>query len=216
MTFSIAGRCERTGMFGIAITTSSIAVGGRCAYARARVGAVLTQHRTDPRLGPLGLDILAAGSSAAETVAALVASTPHSAWRQLAVIDRQGKTAHFSGSKITSIHGAASGSNCIAVGNVLRAGQVPATMVEGFEADRSQPLPARLLAALAAGNAAGGEIKSLVSAALLVVHDQCFPYVDLRVDRAVDPIKTLEALWDDYALVADNYVQRALDPDRAI
>src|SRR5882757_4649868 len=83
MTFSIAGRCARTGMFGIAITTSSMAVGSRCAFARAGIGAVLTQHRTDPRLGPLGLDLLAAGKTAAETIAALVASTPHHGWRQL-------------------------------------------------------------------------------------------------------------------------------------
>ncbi len=94
MTFALAARCPRTGMLGAAVTTSSLAVGSRCVFARAGIGAVLTQHRTDPRLGPLGLDMLGAGKTAEETVAALVASTPHHGWRQLAVVDAAGCTAH--------------------------------------------------------------------------------------------------------------------------
>lgn len=215
MTFSIAGRCERTGMLGTAITTSSIAVGGRCTYARARLGAVLTQHRTDPRLGPLGLELLENGCTASDTVAALVASTPHIAWRQLAVIDAQGGTAHYSGSKITSIRNGVAGRDCVAVGNILRSEAVPGAMLAAFEADPSLPLPARLLAALEAGDAAGGELEPLASAALLVVHEQRFPYVDLRIDSAPRPIAALRALWEDYAHTADNYVVRVLDPDNA-
>jgi uncharacterized Ntn-hydrolase superfamily protein len=77
MTFSLVGRCARTGMLGAAVTTSSIAVGSRCQHARAGVGASLTQHRTDPRLGPLALDLLARGFTAGETLNAIVAATPH-------------------------------------------------------------------------------------------------------------------------------------------
>src|SRR5437588_5001080 len=100
MTFSLVGRCARTGMLGAVVTSSSIAVGSRCPFARADVGAVLTQHRTDPRLGPLALDLLARGFTAAQTKDAIIAATPHRDWRQLAIIDRGGLTASFSGAHV--------------------------------------------------------------------------------------------------------------------
>ncbi len=214
MTFSIAGRCARTGMFGIAITTSSLAVGSRCAFARAGIGAVLTQHRTDPRLGPLGLDLLATGCSASDAVAALIASTPHHDWRQIAVIDRDGGTAHFTGAKAAPAISTAAGGNCVAIGNILRTPDVAAAMVGAFGETRDAPLASRLLAALSAGDGAGGEFRPLRSSALLVVHQQNFPFVDLRVDDAPDPIAALNALWQEYRPLADDFVVRALDPDR--
>jgi uncharacterized Ntn-hydrolase superfamily protein len=214
MTFSIAGRCARTGMFGIAITTSSMAVGSRCAFARAGIGAVLTQHRTDPRLGPLGLDLLSTGSSASDTVAALVASTPHHDWRQIAVIDRDGGTAHFTGAKAAPAISTATGGNCVAVGNILRTSAVAEAMVAAFEEAPDAPLAARLLAAVSAGDGAGGEFRPLRSSALLVVHQQTFPFVDLRVDDDPHPIATLTSLWQEYRPLADDFVVRALDPDR--
>ena len=100
MTFSLLGRCARTGQFGAAVTTSSIAVGTRVPFLAAGLGGVLTQHRTDPRLGPRGLGLLRSGCSAAETVAALVTSTPDHRWRQIAVMDAQGRTAHFDGERV--------------------------------------------------------------------------------------------------------------------
>ena len=90
MTFSIAGRCSRTGMFGVAVTTSSIGVGSRCAFARAGVGAVLTQHRTDPRLGSRGLDLLAKGLTATEVIDVLTKGDATIGWRQLLVVDTAG------------------------------------------------------------------------------------------------------------------------------
>src|SRR5271157_3670353 len=99
MTFSLVGRCPQTGQFGAAVSTSSIAVGSRVAFCAAGVGAVLTQHRTDPRLGPRGLGLLRSGCSAQETLDALVASTPHAQWRQLAVLDAAGNTAAYSGAR---------------------------------------------------------------------------------------------------------------------
>ena len=104
MTYSIAAKCPRTGMFGAAITTSSIGVGARCAYARAGVGAVLTQHRTDPRLGPKGLELLAQGLPAKDVVERLTRGVPGIGWRQLAVIDNDGRTAAYHGERITSVH----------------------------------------------------------------------------------------------------------------
>src|SRR5471032_1647200 len=101
MTFALAARCPRTGMLGAAVTTSSIAVGSRCVFARAGVGAVLTQHRTDPRLGPRGLDLLAEGFSAAAAIDRLTQDSQGIGWRQLAAVDKDGNTAWYHGARIT-------------------------------------------------------------------------------------------------------------------
>ena len=213
MTYSIAGRCARTGMLGTIVTTSAVAVGNRCQFARAGLGAVLTQHRTDPRLGPLGLEFLALGLDATESIKALVASTPNAGWRQLAVVDARGRTAHYSGDRIRSIHAGVSGRDCVAVGNVIKSTEVPVAMVRAFEAAAAEPLGARLCRALQAGHDAGGEFKQVTSAGLLVVHEQSFPYADLRVDDHPDPIGEITRLWRLYEPQLDSYVKRALDPD---
>jgi len=215
MTFSIAGRCARTGAFGLSISTSSIVVGSRCPFAKAGVGAVLTQHRTDPRLGPRGLELLRSGCSAQETINALVASSPDIGWRQLAAIDRQGRTAAYAGDRITSIHNEVHGKDCVAIGNIIANTEVPVAMARRFERDAGAPLPERLLQALEAGLAAGGEPKPVRSAALLVVQEQDFPLVDLRVDAADQPIAALRALWTEYIPWIDEFVVRALEPDKA-
>ena len=129
---------------------------------------MLTQHRTDPRLGPLGLEFLQLGLSPEETIKALVASTPHHGWRQLAVLDAKGRSAHYSGGNIRSIHAGVSGKDCVAVGNVIRSTEVPAAMVRAFEEEPENPLGDRLCAALKAGHDAGGEFKQVTSTGLLV------------------------------------------------
>src|SRR5688572_12828618 len=143
MTYSIAAKCPRTGMFGAAVTTSSIGVGARCAYARAGAGAVLTQHRTDPRLGPRGLELLAAGQTASQAIGALVQDNPTIGWRQLALIDRRGGTAYYHGEKIGSIHAAAQGDAVCAIGNIIRNEHVPRAMVEAFGRDPEEHLAER-------------------------------------------------------------------------
>ena len=213
MTFSLVGMCRRTGMFGVAVTTSSIGVGSRCPYARAGVGAVLTQHRTDPTLGPRGLDLLEAGRSARETVDALVDGNPTIRWRQLAVIDGSGGTAFFHGDRIISIHGEAQGASSCAIGNIVRNDGVPQTMVDAFEATPDEHLAERLVRGLEAGEAAGGELKQVKSAALLVVHEHAFPLVDLRVEFDRNPLAELRFLWEVYRPQVDLYVRRAVDPD---
>jgi uncharacterized Ntn-hydrolase superfamily protein len=213
MTFSLLGRCVRTGMLGAAITTSSIGVGARCTFARAGVGAVLTQHRTDPRLGPLALDLLARGFTAEQTLAAIVAATPHRDWRQLAVLDASGGTATFSGAHVRPEQGEARGTDGAAIANIVRTATIPAAMLAAFEHASDQPLADRLLAGLMAGQAAGGEFRPVVSAALLIVHQESFPYVDLRVDQHDEPIEELARLWAAYRPEADPYVMRAVDPD---
>jgi len=213
MTFSLVARCNRTGMFGAAVTTSSIGVGCRVPYAREGVGAVCTQHRTDPRLGPRGLDLLAAGKSAADTVAELTADDSTIGWRQLAVIDKEGGTAWFHGDRIKSIHAAAEGDGCCAIGNIIRNEEVPAAMVAAFEASAADPLAERLILALEAGDAAGGEFRLLKSAAVLVAHEHSFPLVDLRVEFDRAPLTELRYLWEIYRPQINDYVRRTMDPD---
>lgn len=202
-------------MLGAVVTTSSMAVGSRCAFARAGVGAALTQHRTDPRLGPMALELLARGFSADEAMKAIVAGTPHRDWRQLALIDAAGRTAAFSGANVRAERGEVQGRDCVAIANIVRSADVPRAMVRTFEADPAAPLAARLIAALSAGDAAGGEFVPVTSAALLVAHQEAFPYVDLRVDDHATPIAELARLWAAYEPEADAYVVRAVDPMNA-
>jgi uncharacterized Ntn-hydrolase superfamily protein len=216
MTFSLIARCARTGQFGAAATTSSLAVGARVHAVAPGLGAVLTQHRTDPRLGPRGLGLLRCGCTAEQTVAALVASTPDHGWRQLAAIDAAGRTAHFHGRHVKREFGAAHGPDVVAIGNILSSDQVPAAMVAGFLADPDLPLAERLVRGLEAGEAAGGEHGEVRSASLLVYGPHDFALVDLRADGHAQPIPALRALWEEYAPLVEAYVVRVLNPDEAI
>jgi uncharacterized Ntn-hydrolase superfamily protein len=213
MTFSLIGRCARTGQLGAAVTTSSIAVGARCAYCAAGIGAVLTQHRTDPRLGPRGLALLRSGCSAQQTLDSLVASTAHAEWRQIAVLDAVGNTAAYSGARTKPEMSAAPAQDVCAIGNILATARVPSAMLRAFQADASASLAERLVHALEEGLAAGGEQVPLRSAHLLVVQHASFPMIDLRVDWHDTPIAELRALWQRYAPQSNDYLLRALDPD---
>lgn len=215
MTFSLIGRCLRTGQLGAAVSTSNIAVGTRVPFVRAGVGAVLTQHRTDPRLGPRGLDLLASGCTAQEALDALIASTPHIDWRQLAAIDAAGRTAAYSGRRVKPHLGEVHGKDCVAIGNILANDRVVPAMIAAFQERADDHLAERLLLALEAALQAGGEHGPVRSAALHVAHEHMFPFVDLRVDAADQPIAALRALWEEYIPWMDEFVVRAIDPDRA-
>ena len=213
MTFSLVGMCRRTGMFGAAVTTSNMNVGTRCPYAKAGVGAVLTQNRTDNRLGPKGIELLAEGKTAPEVIDALAADNPTIGWRQLAVVDRNGGTGFFHGDKITSTHAAAQGDGCCAIGNIIRNDRIPQSMVDAFESAPDSHLAERLVQALEAGLAAGSELKQIKSAALLVVHEQEFPLVDLRVEFDRAPLTELRFLWEEYQPQMERFVTQVIDPD---
>jgi uncharacterized Ntn-hydrolase superfamily protein len=215
LTLSIAGRCARSGQCGVAISSSSPAVAARCAWARAGVGAACTQNITDPRLGPALLDRMAAGASARDAMAELTASEALIAYRQLTAIDRQGRTAAWSGEKTLGVYATAEGLDCIAAGNLLAARSVPAAMVGSFTAHPEDDLGTRLVTALAAGLAAGGEAGPVHSAGLLIVDDVPWPVTDLRVDWSDDPIGELTALWRLWRPQAADYRVRALEPGAA-
>ncbi|MCX8997929.1 DUF1028 domain-containing protein [Rhizobiaceae bacterium BDR2-2] len=215
MTFSISGRCEKTGTFGIAIASSSPAVAARCAHARAGVGVVATQNVTDPSLGPKGLDLMAAGLDAEAALAKLLDGYATAEYRQLVLVDAKGNAAIHSGAHTLGTFATAKGRHCAAAGNMLAGTGVPSRMVEAFEAAQG-PLGDRLIAAMQAGQAAGGEAGPVHSAGLLMVRDVSWPIADLRVDWAeADPVGRLAALWTLYEPQLEDYIARALEPDAA-
>ncbi len=216
MTFSIVGFCERTGMSGVAITTSSISVGSRCPWVRAGAGAVATQNVTDPTIGNAVLDLLAGGASASDAVATVMDGRPHADYRQVAVVDLQGNTAHFTGSNILGTNKVSEAQHCVAAGNLLSSTDVPDAMVAAFTANAERHLADRLLCAIEAGVNAGGEEGPTRSGALLVAHEQPWPLVDLRADWEDDcPVKKLRDLWIRYEPEMVPYLTRALDPTQA-
>jgi uncharacterized Ntn-hydrolase superfamily protein len=216
MTFSIIGRCPETGQLGIAISSSSISVGARCPWVRARVGAVATQNVTLPALGPAVLDLLEDGQHT--PVAALDGALGADVWRQyrqVTAIDAHGHTAVFTGKEALGIHHAVAGEQCVGAGNMLTATDVIDAMVRAFEQAPGM-LADRLMSSMHAAIAAGGEAGPVHSAALKVVGDVIWPIVDLRVDWAdADPIGQLDALWQAYRPQMQDYLTRALNPTAA-
>jgi len=211
MTFSVLARCGETGRLGVATASASLAVGARCPHARDGVGAVTTQNRTDPGLGPRLLDCLARGMAAEAALAEVMAQAVAPAWRQVAVIDRAGAVATYHGARCSGVFGEARGMGVVALGNLLASELVPEAMVAGFLGAADRALEERLLAALEAGLAAGGEVRPLRSAALVVVGEP-HPGSNLRVDGAEAPLAALAALWRMWAPQMAQVRLWAVDP----
>ena len=215
MTFSLVARCARTGMFGVAISSSSPAVAARCSYARAGVGAVASQNVTDPTLGPLALDLMQGGMSAAEAIAEVRRRGKFIEYRQVLAVDRNGETAIHSGPNSLGIWTQAQARDVASGGNLLANDGVPQAIVDGFLAS-SGHLGDRLIAAMRAGLAAGGEAGPVHSAGLKIVDEVSWPVADLRCDWTEDcPIEAVATAWEVYKPQLDAYVQRALDPRQA-
>lgn len=214
MTFSLIARCAKTGQFGMVISSSSPAVAARCAHVRAGVGAVASQNITDPALGPLLLDALAKAMPAEQALHSVTEGRQHIDYRQLLVIDASGRTAIHSGLQVLGIWAEAQGKDCASGGNLLANPGIPAAMIAGFETS-SGHLGDRLIAALKAGLAAGGEAGPVHSAGLKIADKLDWPLVDLRIDWSDTPIEALETAWEIYRPQMAAYVQRAQDPTKA-
>ena len=215
MTFSLVARCADTGMFGVAISSSSPAVAARCSHARAGVGAVASQNITDPTLGPLSLDLMAQGLDAPAAIAEVRRRGRFIDYRQVLAVDAKGCTAIHSGPNALGIWTGAQAENVASGGNLLANDGVPQAMVDGFLAAKGH-LGDRLIAALRAGLAAGGEAGPVHSAGLMIVDRVSWPVADLRCDWSEDcPIEAVATAWDIYRPQLDAYVQRALDPRAA-
>lgn len=216
MTFTVGGMCRRTGQFGTALSTSSIGAGGRCPHVAPGLGLVVTQARTDPRLGPVGLDLLRAGRGAAETVSGIIASTPHSAWRQLGALTADGDSAVFTGGSCAQPADGLVLDDGFVIGNWVKSEAVLAAIAAGFETDPMAELADRLLQGIEDGEAAGGELDPLQSAALVVCDPAyTFPIVDLRIDNSPTPIADLRRAWERWREIMEGYLLRAVDPAAA-
>jgi len=219
MTFSVIGRCEDTGQIGIAISSSSIAVGARCPWLRAGVGAVSTQNITLPAYGSKLLDLLEQGLSPGLALEQATKAEPHAQYRQIILMNAKGETALFNGNETLGIHHAASGKQCVAAGNLLKSPQVIPAMTAAFEYTQGH-LAERLLAAMQAALKEGGEAGPVHSAALSIIDCKNlavdWPIVDLRVDWAThEPIGDLAKLWRAYQPQMDDYITRGLNPSAA-
>jgi uncharacterized Ntn-hydrolase superfamily protein len=215
MTFSLVGRCRRTGMVGAVVSSSSPAVAARCAHVRAGVGAAASQNVTDPRLGALLLEVMESGRSATEAVEAVASEAAHIEHRQLTAVDANGGSGAYSGERTLGLHTAHCETDAAAAGNLLANDAVPSAMAQAFGAHPEQHLGDRLVAALQAGLDAGGEEGPVRSAGLVVCDRESWPVTDLRVDWDDQPIARLAELWELWKPQMDDYVTRALDPESA-
>ena len=199
MTWSILVR-DAQGRFGVAIASRFFAVGALCVHTQRGVGALATQALLNPLYGPAGLAALARGEAPAAVVASLTAADAGCDHRQLHLLPASGAPAVHTGSACIDWcghrqgHGPADGEAFSVAGNMLAGPQVVAATADAWLASAGQPLAERLLAALTAGEAAGGDKRGKQAAALRIHADEDHPALDLRVDDHADPITELRRL----------------------
>jgi uncharacterized Ntn-hydrolase superfamily protein len=194
MTWSIVARDAATGAFGVAVTTKAFAVGARCPYAMSGVGAISTQSFTNPMFGTRGLRLLREGVPAPDVLRVLVAADEGRAIRQCHAIDAAGRNAAYTGESCVAWCGHRVGDGFSVAGNMLAGPAVVDETFASYAASAGQPLAERLVAALEAGQAAGGDKRGRQSAALLVYSTEDVADVDLRVDDAAEPLVELRRL----------------------
>ncbi len=214
MTFSIIARCERTGMLGIAIATRPMAIGAKCPFLKPGIGGLVVQANGDPRLGPFGLKLLEMGYSAEKVLAEIAASDgpANMPWRQIAVVDKDGRTAVHTGATNEDWKGHVARPNFVALGNRLTGERTVNDMAAAFEAAPGEELAERILRALEAGRDAGGQVAGQHSAALLVYNKKSYAWVDLRADEHDEPVGELRRLYKLYIPLMPYYDQRPSNP----
>ena len=215
MTFSIVAKCEKTGMFGIAISSSSPAVAARCAFAKTKVGAVASQNITDPRLGGEMIRLMQQGKTAKQAVEEIRRQTKNIEYRQLSAVDNNGGTGTFSGEYTLGIHATYETKNVACAGNLLATKTIPKTMADRFLDSSESHIGDKLINAMVEALNEGGEEGPVRSAGMIVVDEEEWPVVSLRVDWHEDPIGQLKIAWDVYKPQIDDYIVRANNPKNA-
>lgn len=195
-TFSITARCARTGELGVAVSTKVPAVGMLCPFVQSGVGAVATQSWVNPYLGIWGLEYLASGHSAEQTLEYLKTRDSGIEGRQLGIVDANGGSAAFTGTECDTWNGHLTGPDYAIAGNMLVGAETLDAMKADFAETDSRPLVERLLSALAAGQAAGGDKRGRQSAAVKVYSTEVYPALDLRVDEHPDPVAELRRVYE--------------------
>ncbi|MDH3584972.1 MAG: DUF1028 domain-containing protein [Phycisphaerae bacterium] len=199
-TFSIVAVDREAGEWGVAVASRFIAVGAVVPWARARAGAVATQALADPRFGPRGLDELGRGKGAGQVLEQMLAADPGREQRQVGVVDAKGQSASFTGRRCLPWAGGKQGDGYCVQGNILAGPAVVEAMATAFEKGEGD-LGDRMLAALVAGEAEGGDRRGRQSAALLIVRDRAGyrglndRYRDLRVDDHQQPVQELLRIY---------------------
>jgi uncharacterized Ntn-hydrolase superfamily protein len=222
MTYALIARCPRTGRFGIATASYSMAIGAHCDGAvRPNVGVTMTQGAPLPRNNRLAINALAQGFTPRLALSTLERNDEHFDCRQIAIVDREGVGIAHTGDRVRQIRGQRVGSGFVAIGEMLAGEQVLDAMVARFESASDLELDDRLLCALEAGRDAGGLEGNRGplaerSVAVIVWHTQDYSEIDLRVDLQDGAIARLRAMYADYKPTAEYYEERARHPRNAI
>jgi len=221
MTYSIIARCARTGRLGLGIATYSLVVGGRCEGVAANIGICKTQAFPNRHNDPFAIKLLADGYLPARVMEILAANDPQHEYRQIAIMDREGRIAAHTGPRTRGWSGHLLNTDCVAFGNGLVGEQVLTGMIEGFLADPATPLEYRLMHALEAGRDAGGQGDATThrterSAAIKVVDRNDYPDIDVRVDVHPIAVDRLREVLDEYKKYEIFYRDRGRNPSQAI
>ena len=196
MTWSIVARDEATGHLGIAVASRFFAVGAVVPHIRGGGGAVATQAFVNPLLGVEGAGRLAAGEAAQAVLDDMIARDGGRAQRQVHMVDGAGRVAAHTGAQCIGWAGHLAGAGVSVAGNMLAGPEVVAETLAAFEEGREMPFAARLLHAMAAGEAAGGDKRGRQSAALRIHRGEDYPWLDIRADDHPDPLGELERLLE--------------------
>jgi uncharacterized Ntn-hydrolase superfamily protein len=196
MTFSIAARCPRTGMFGVAVSTAVPAVGPLVPFVAAHTGAVATQAWVSIYLGIDGLAALKDGLDAEAALKSVIDKDPGREVRQLGVVDAEGRSAAFTGQDCVPWAGHITGTDYAIQGNMLCGPETLAGMEQAFISSADEDLPERLVLALEGGQKAGGDKRGRQSAAIEVHSEEEYPYLSLRVDEHPEPVAELRRIYE--------------------
>jgi uncharacterized Ntn-hydrolase superfamily protein len=191
MTWSIVAHEPATGAFAVAVATCSFAVGSNCPYVRAGVGAVSTQSLTNRYLGAAVLDAMSTDLAPADAIGRALAADEGRHLRQVHAVDRLGRTAAWTGRHCVDWCGERTDQHLSVAGNMLAGAEVVAATFDMFRSRGDLELPERLMAAMRAGEAAGGDRRGRQSAAMLLTTTEDLPDLDLRVDDHADPLSEL-------------------------
>lgn len=220
MTFTLVGRCDRTGQIGLGVATYSLVVGALCPALMGGVGAISSQAFVNFELRTLGLNLLKQGHPADQVLTLLKAADPQIEYRQLMVLDSYGRSAGFTGARTRPWTGHKCGPSYVAAGNVLAGEQVIDAMVHTFLSSADHSLDERLLRAVEAGRDAGGQVGSQGhlperSAALIVRGHSPKEDLDLRVDSSPTAVEQLRAIREEWTPYREFHWLRHVDPARA-
>lgn len=206
MTWSIVARDPESGDLGIAVASRFFAVGAAVPHIRSYVGAVATQAFINPLYGTEGLELLEMQKTPQEIIAALTTADEGRDQRQLHLIDAQGRNAAFTGSACIDWAGHLVEDQVSVAGNMLAGPQVIAETLKCYQADTGRPMIERLLNAMDAGEAAGGDKRGKQSAAIKIYRGEAYPWLDIRADDNADPLQELRRL---YAVAQERYLHFA-------